>query len=58
MKVVDFPAPFGPSKPNIYPDYTPNDVPLSAWKPFAYTFDNLRLMTLSWQFGYYTLYAS
>jgi hypothetical protein len=30
LKVVDFPAPFGPSKPKTYPYSMPKVVPLTA----------------------------
>jgi len=30
LNVVDFPAPFGPSKPKIYPGSIPKDVPFTA----------------------------
>lgn len=47
LNVVDFPAPFGPNSPKIYPESTPNDVPFKAENPLAYTFDILRTITLS-----------
>jgi len=38
LKVVDFPAPFGPNNPKISPFLTPKVVPFIAWYPFSYTF--------------------
>lgn len=34
LKLVDFPAPFGPKRPNIYPLFTENLTFLSATFPF------------------------
>ena len=35
LKVVDLPAPFGPNKPNISPESTPNEFSLIATVPFG-----------------------
>jgi hypothetical protein len=35
LNVVDFPAPFGPSRPNIYPFFTENELFLIARYPFG-----------------------
>jgi len=34
LKLVDFPAPFGPKRPNISPEFTENVLFLSAILPF------------------------
>ena len=34
LKVVDFPAPFGPNNPNTSPPDTPKLVPFTAFIPF------------------------
>jgi hypothetical protein len=39
---VDFPAPLGPRSPNI-PGGTVSVTFLSAWTPFAYLLDTLRI---------------
>jgi hypothetical protein len=36
LNVVDFPAPFGPSKPKIYPFFTEKLLSLIARKPLLY----------------------
>jgi hypothetical protein len=38
LKAVDFPAPFGPSKPKIVDFYTPNDTPFKAIVLLLYFF--------------------
>lgn len=40
LKVVDFPEPFGPNKPNIYPFSTPKVVPYKALNPLGYILYN------------------
>ena len=34
-KVVDLPAPLGPSNPIIVPFSTPNEFPQTAWRPLG-----------------------
>jgi hypothetical protein len=47
LKVVDFPAPFGPNNPNIYPFSVPKVVPFTAWNPFSYILCICFALTLS-----------
>ena len=36
LKVVDFPAPFGPKRPKVYPFSIIKELSLTATKPFEY----------------------
>jgi hypothetical protein len=36
LKVVDFPAPFGPRRPKVYPFSMIKELSLTATKPFGY----------------------
>ncbi len=38
LTIVDFPAPFGPRRPNTSPRFTPSEIPSLAREPFLYSF--------------------
>jgi hypothetical protein len=58
LKVVDLPAPFGPSNPKTVPSSTPKDVPFTARKPLLYYLAILMHLTESLHSNLEILFAS